>query len=389
MDSCPNLKNCRFIGLKIDEIRKTIEEIFCKSSYEKCERYKRYVSGSSIIPTYLWPIRSSSSIDILSKSGLIRMKFKCTGNIKDLMMEFTNSEEFKNMLKDVCGVLFKVDAFRGYRLSEDDVFNVFKSFLGDLFMGKIGLKRILEVSYKHYRKRVDLNLFNFALFLINMKSAEIFSSWFSRRENGTNGEYSEALDFITKFLLLVQVSMVENVENLEKIEMMYKEHMEKLSLKQNIFLDALTGVFNRKYLTELRSLLEGKGLAVLMVDVDLFKKVNDMYGHDVGDLVLKAIANVCRSSVRNDDKVIRYGGEEFLIIIPTSDDTLAFKIAERIRRKVEMKEIKVPNGEIIRKTVSIGGTIMRSNEELEDAIKRADKALYEAKRMGRNIVVFV
>ncbi|HDM69962.1 MAG TPA: GGDEF domain-containing protein, partial [Thermotogales bacterium] len=167
------------------------------------------------------------------------------------------------------------------------------------------------------------------------------------------------------------------------------EHMEKLSLKRNIFLDALTGVFNRKYLTELGSLLEGKGLAVLMVDVDFFKKVNDTYGHDVGDLVLKAIAKVCRSSVRNDDKVIRYGGEEFLIIIPTSDDTLAFKIAERIRRNVEMREIKIPNGEIIRKTVSIGGTIMRSNEELEDAIKRADKALYDAKRMGRNIVVFV
>ncbi|MEO1923151.1 MAG: GGDEF domain-containing protein [Nautiliaceae bacterium] len=158
--------------------------------------------------------------------------------------------------------------------------------------------------------------------------------------------------------------------------------------------DPLTGLFNRRYLENILPTLiaaahrRGEKIAFLMIDMDYFKKINDSYGHEAGDIVLKTLSNILKYSIRKSDIAIRYGGEEFLIIlqnIKSIDD--AVKVAEKIRENVQNTVIDI--GEKgIKKTVSIGVSIF-PDQCLKgwECIKCADIALYEAKRTGRNKVI--
>lgn len=159
-------------------------------------------------------------------------------------------------------------------------------------------------------------------------------------------------------------------------------------------LDPLTGVYNRRFgMTRLheefgRTLRMEAPLGLVMFDVDHFKDVNDVYGHLIGDRVLVRIANAARSVMREGDILVRYGGEEFLAILPGASNKDVMGIADRLRRKVEQSSVS--SGEdVIKVTVSAGGvsypeTDVGSETELVD---RADKALYQAKESGRNCVV--
>ncbi|WP_456479324.1 GGDEF domain-containing protein, partial [Nautilia sp.] len=158
--------------------------------------------------------------------------------------------------------------------------------------------------------------------------------------------------------------------------------------------DPLTQTFNRRYLDNILSLIinnakrKNDKIAFLMIDIDHFKKVNDTYGHKAGDSVLKTIADILKSSIRKSDLVIRYGGEEFLIIlqnIKSSEDAL--KVAEKIRSAVEKNKFYLENN-TIEKTISIGISVFPDNcEEGSECIKKADIALYKAKESGRNRVI--
>jgi len=158
--------------------------------------------------------------------------------------------------------------------------------------------------------------------------------------------------------------------------------------------DPLTGLFNRRYLENILPTLiaaaqrRGEKMAFLMIDMDYFKKVNDSYGHEAGDIVLKTLSNILKYSIRKSDIAIRYGGEEFLIIlqnIKSIDD--AVKVAEKIRENVQNSIIDIGENSI-KKTVSIGISIFPDHcMKGWECIKYADIALYEAKRTGRNKVV--
>jgi diguanylate cyclase (GGDEF)-like protein len=159
--------------------------------------------------------------------------------------------------------------------------------------------------------------------------------------------------------------------------------------------DSLTGLFNRGYFLQQLEPLDGRSreaglaLAVLFIDVDHFKKVNDSYGHDAGDLVLKEVAHLLRESARPDDLVARYGGEEFVVAIPVASTDLARDRAERIRRAIANRPIRVRNREL-RVTASLGVGYGRScgTRNPQSLITMADDALYQAKRHGRNRVFF-
>jgi two-component system cell cycle response regulator len=158
--------------------------------------------------------------------------------------------------------------------------------------------------------------------------------------------------------------------------------------------DALTGLYNRRYLeTHLASLIEhavnrGKSLAVLTLDVDFFKSVNDTHGHDAGDRVLQEISGRIRSSIRNIDLACRTGGEEFVVVLPGTDVQTAERVGERIRRTVAARPFNAGPGCHLNITVSLGISGLSSLEDgVEDILKRADQALYRAKREGRNRVV--
>jgi len=159
--------------------------------------------------------------------------------------------------------------------------------------------------------------------------------------------------------------------------------------------DALTGLFNRRYMeTHLATLVEqaaarGKPIAVLVVDIDYFKAVNDSHGHDAGDDVLREFALRIRKAIRNIDLACRYGGEEFVIVMPETDMAVATMVAERLRRRIASEPFVVQNGaRSLDITISIGIAALDGVGDNAAAIlKRADTALYRAKRDGRNRVV--
>ena len=122
-----------------------------------------------------------------------------------------------------------------------------------------------------------------------------------------------------------------------------------------------------------------------MVDLDHFKKVNDNYGHLVGDEILKGVVGRIRSRMRNLDLIGRYGGEEFLLVFPATDLTMAADIVDRIRRHVESSSFHVDEFSIP-VTISAGVTAMNKNDTMDDILERADQLLYKAKNNGRNRV---
>ena len=157
--------------------------------------------------------------------------------------------------------------------------------------------------------------------------------------------------------------------------------------------DSLTGAYNRRYLmTHLERVLadpsaRNKPLGCKMIDVDLFKPVNDTYGHDAGDEILKAIVQTMRTNVRNVDLVARLGGEEFVIIMPDTQEHFAEQVAERIRDKISDTRVTLKSGAEIAVTVSIGLAMRLPEDTAESLLKAADVALYQAKNGGRNRVV--
>jgi two-component system cell cycle response regulator len=159
--------------------------------------------------------------------------------------------------------------------------------------------------------------------------------------------------------------------------------------------DGLTGLHNRRYMeSHLETLAEqaatrGKPLALMMLDIDFFKSINDNHGHDCGDDVLREFAVRIRKSIRGIDLACRYGGEDFVIVRPETDMHVASMVAERLRRSIAGEPFSIDKGnKRIEVTISIGlSTLEKKGEPVADVLKRADVALYRAKHDGRNRVV--
>jgi two-component system cell cycle response regulator len=159
--------------------------------------------------------------------------------------------------------------------------------------------------------------------------------------------------------------------------------------------DALTGLFNRRYMeSHLAALVQqaatrGKPLTALVLDIDYFKSINDTHGHDAGDDVLREFAVRVRKSIRGIDLACRYGGEEFVILMPETDMAVATIVAERLRRRIASEPFSIQQGaRSLEVTISIGiATLDTADDNAGNILKRADQALYRAKRDGRNRVV--
>lgn len=192
---------------------------------------------------------------------------------------------------------------------------------------------------------------------------------------------------LAKFMIpFIAVYLRETAPVLEAKRLM--EHLRESSLR-----DAMTGLYNRRFLEEYASTLiatsqrRQSSFSVLMLDLDYFKQVNDTFGHEAGDKVLKTLAETMVKSVRTSDMVIRYGGEEFLIVLLDTNAEAAMDIAEKIRAKVEETKISLP-GTMLRKTISIGvSEFPADTDTFWQVVKFADVALYEAKSQGRNRVI--
>ncbi|MGV6800672.1 MAG: PleD family two-component system response regulator [bacterium] len=179
-----------------------------------------------------------------------------------------------------------------------------------------------------------------------------------------------------------------------------KHYIDKLRMSYHSGLelavtDQLTGMFNRRYLaTHMETLFADREqsshpISVLLVDIDHFKSVNDTYGHDVGDQVLKEVAKRMMASVRGVDIACRYGGEEFVFLMPDTNEETAHMVAERLRQLVEATQVIVNDELQLDITVSVGTATVHkgSDDTAQQILKQADEALYTAKEGGRNRVV--
>lgn len=158
--------------------------------------------------------------------------------------------------------------------------------------------------------------------------------------------------------------------------------------------DALTGLHNRAWMDEIfPSQLElsekiGQHVSLLILDIDFFKLINDTHGHLVGDMMLSNVGRVMLHNLRNTDLSVRYGGEEFVVLMPATDAVKAKVTAERLRKRIAASHVSLPDGSKTNVTVSIGIAEWFPGQRIDELLGLADQALYRAKNNGRNQVVF-
>ncbi|MBA7594547.1 MAG: diguanylate cyclase [Calditrichaeota bacterium] len=203
---------------------------------------------------------------------------------------------------------------------------------------------------------------------------------------------SGAYDYIPKAYLTYDLLLKSLINARDKWELLREKEQLQKELAHMAMYDALTDILSRRALLEQaeverqRTKRYGRDLSLLMIDIDHFKKVNDTYGHLIGDIVLKEVAQTLKKQTRRSDFVGRYGGEEFLIILPETSLNKALVLAEKLRKQVS--ELTIPvDGQVLKDiTISIGATEYEDDPNIDEFINRSDKWLYAAKQNGRNQV---
>ncbi len=222
---------------------------------------------------------------------------------------------------------------------------------------------ISAISYLIYNSiNKNIEYLNSKLTQLQLKNSSISQS------KGTN-------DILNDISEKIDITMSE-LNELEK---------EKQKAQKQASQDQLTKLYNRHYLDKLftKLITNNSDFGVIILDIDHFKNVNDTYGHNIGDEVLIKFAKILQSSLREDDIVGRWGGEEFIVIVFSKDKNILLNIADKIRTAIE-NEVFSSVGKI---TASLGVSIHNKGSTIEETIKKADQALYKAKDSGRNMVV--
>ncbi|EOT8833888.1 diguanylate cyclase [Escherichia fergusonii] len=187
-----------------------------------------------------------------------------------------------------------------------------------------------------------------------------------------------------KFLLQIR-------NTVSQIITLLRELFEEVS-KHEVGMDVLTKLLNRRFLPTIfkREIAHANRvstpLSTLIIDVDKFKEINDTWGHNTGDEILRKVSQAFYDNVRSSDYVFRYGGDEFVIVLTEASENDTLRIAERIRSRVEKTKLKAANGDDIPLSLSIGAAMFNGHPDYERLIQMADEALYIAKRRGRNRV---
>ena len=275
-----------------------------------------------------------------------------------------------------------------HNLLENMFFNVITVAHGEEALGILNTNNEIDLVLTDYHMPVMDGLeLTYEIRKDHTKNELAILAVSSNKDNEVNAIFLKtgANDFITKPFSKEEFSCRINntVEALENIQIV-TNHANR---------DYLTGLYNRRYFfdsmgeygEEIRE--NGEQFAVAMIDIDHFKKINDNYGHDVGDKIIIALSEILRTSTSHRDVVARFGGEEFCVVLKNINRYSAKDIFERIRVEIENFSFHVERETYIKFTISIG-LVMNSEEPLEDIISQADMMLYNAKNDGRNKLVF-
>jgi diguanylate cyclase (GGDEF)-like protein len=204
----------------------------------------------------------------------------------------------------------------------------------------------------------------------------------NKLENPFQWDGKDELNILGQSLELARVSIVDLIDTLQE----KNDELEFLYIT-----DRLTGLYNRHKLDSVftyeinRAKRYACTFGIIIIDIDYFKNINDTYGHQEGDKVLIELAKILKNDTRKTDTVGRLGGEEFLIIVPNTDEKSVKNLAETLRAKIENHTFDVAKT----RTASFGVTLFTDNDSVDTMIARADKALYTAKKQGRNQVVYL
>jgi len=191
---------------------------------------------------------------------------------------------------------------------------------------------------------------------------------------------------------------VQNIDHLNRELRSALENLDSrnMEIQKLVITDKLTGLYNRHYMMTvlddevMRHTRKGYEFSILMLDIDNFKALNDTHGHLFGDEVLSGLGGILKRTTRNYDRAFRFGGEEFVVVLPETEQTIAWMVAERIREAFAEKQFgaKTDNGEEkVSSTISIGVASYTANLGVAELLRKADDALYEAKSRGKNQVV--
>jgi diguanylate cyclase len=223
-----------------------------------------------------------------------------------------------------------------------------------------------------------------------------FEAMDPERAGALESDHKAMHDAVRSICLHVLQGRPAEAADLDRFERAQSEVIESLAqfktlaVARDSFVDPLTGLPLRHHMQHDYDLLRrqigryANALLVLMVDVDLFKDFNDRHGHAGGDIVLQALAQALRYAIRKNDQVYRYGGEEFLMLLSLAERAHAEPTIEKLLNTVRALSITLPDGAVVRVTVTMGAALAGSTESLATVIDRADHALYAGKAAGRN-----
>ena len=363
--------------------------IFISSRYKEYLYYALYLISSTLWIFYIY--------------GSMAHYFEIYG---DIPARFN----FGIMLAPIFLTLFIQTIFKTkekYKLEHKFLFSIIIVSLSNFVYGIIDFTGALEILtlslsyalivfmwisislYLKDNKLIKIFLFAHTFYLIFSVYALLYfigfvsSNYVSSHGTGI-GLIIEAL--LLSYLVAYKFKLMEQEKEEEKLK--------QIELKLLASTDPMTKLYNRRYFTEISqevlyiSKREKKNMSILMIDIDRFKRVNDTYGHQFGDEVLINLSRLLLDNQRKSDIVCRYGGEEFVILLPNTALEDATNLAEKLRKQVESLTLITPKNEDFNFTVSIGvAQIDVENElDIEKALKRADDALYVAKNSGRNRV---
>ncbi|CAN2041698.1 two-component system, cell cycle response regulator [Candidatus Magnetomoraceae bacterium gMMP-15] len=322
-------------------------------------------------------ILAKNVVDYIVKEGVnainyviyMILRLKKNRNVKALVVD--DASTFRNLIRRLLElhqfqVIEAVDGYEALNLLKK--YPDIKLVITDYEMPRMdGFELVFQLRKLYSKDKM-------AIIGLSASTSETLSAQFLKK--GAN-------DFLSKPFLTEEFycRITQNIELIELIE----------GIREASIRDYLTGLYNRRHLYEIgkaaheNAVKKNRPMAVGMVDIDFFKKINDTYGHDTGDIALKNISDQLVKNVRKSDMVSRFGGEEFCVLLNNMDKQRALLAFGKIRKLIEKSEVKL-NKKIIKLTVSIG-VATSLKDSLEEMIKTADEKLYEAKESGRNRVV--
>jgi diguanylate cyclase (GGDEF)-like protein len=255
-----------------------------------------------------------------------------------------------------------------------------------------------EINYvqKELLDKTYITQSGYEIFKTITKNIDFLNNLYYQNMHDLKAYYIDQIDHKEFIQLLIIFTAIGSILVVVLINFFYFKKIQKYiqEVEHLNIIDPMTGLYNRRFLQNYIQTLKEKAadpnefLTILMVDIDFFKKVNDTYGHNVGDQVIKTTAKVLQENIRKSDLAIRYGGEEFLILLHFANAEAALRVAQKIKDAFAKIEFTTDDNQKFSKTLSIGiAEYPKDTQDIEECIKLADTALYVAKTTGRDKVV--